>query len=241
MSTPEVSMIRRTTSSSGSPTVRAQHPQLGATAGRTARAPRASTPRRRASRARRRGRRSRRGRCRRRSRSAGRPGSRPPAAAPPARRAARRPSRRRSRGPIAQRGPVSRVSRAALAVTSLSRWRVATTSATSGSRISPDRPTISTGHVAGGEGVEHVGGVGVVAGEHADVGPLRPGLVGGARPRRPARRARRPGSSSTRVDDLALPGVGLGGQPDDLAGVLVVERLRRAGWRPRGCGGRSGG
>ena len=25
--------------------------------------------------------------------------------------------------------------------------------------------------------------------------------------------------------DVALPGVGLGGQPDDLAGVLVVERL----------------
>ena len=58
---------------------------------------------------------------------------------------ARRLSSRRSRGPIAQRGPVSRVSSAALAVTSWSRCRIATISATSGRRSSPDRPTISTG------------------------------------------------------------------------------------------------
>ena len=58
---------------------------------------------------------------------------------------ARSPSSLRSRGPIAQRGPVSRVSSEALAVTSLSRCRTATTSATSGSRSSPESPTISTG------------------------------------------------------------------------------------------------
>ena len=46
---------------------------------------------------------------------------------------------------MAHRGPVSSVSRDALAVTSLSRCRTATTSATSGSRRSPDSPTISTG------------------------------------------------------------------------------------------------
>ena len=67
------------------------------------------------------------------------------AAAAPAISAARRPAARRSRGPIAQRGPVSSVSTAVLAVTSWSSRSVATISATSGSRSSPDRPTISTG------------------------------------------------------------------------------------------------
>ena len=51
----------------------------------------------------------------------------------------------RSRGPIAQRGPVSRVRSEALEVTSCIRCRIATISATSGSRSSPLRPTISTG------------------------------------------------------------------------------------------------
>ncbi len=91
----------------------------------------------------------------------------------------------------------------------------------------PDQPGQADdldGHVTGRQGVEHVGRVGVVAGEHADVGPLGPGLVSGAdlvgqpgelvglgrqHPRR----------------HLSLTGVGLGGQADDLAGVLVVERL----------------
>ena len=46
----------------------------------------------------------------------------------------------------------------------------------------PDQPGEADdlhGHVARGERVEDVGGVRVVAGEHADVGPLRPGLVDG--------------------------------------------------------------
>ena len=64
---------------------------------------------------------------------------------PPASSRARRPSRARSRGPIAQRGPASSVSSAALAVTSWIKVRVATTSETSGSRSRPLRPTISTG------------------------------------------------------------------------------------------------
>ena len=34
---------------------------------------------------------------------------------------------------------------------------------------------------------------------------------------------------------------GLAAERRHLAGVLVVERLRPAGWRPRGCGGRSAG
>ena len=63
----------------------------------------------------------------------------------PASSAARSLSSRRSRGPIAQRGPVSSVSTAALAVTSWSSSSIATISATSGSLSRPESPTISTG------------------------------------------------------------------------------------------------
>ena len=80
-------------------------------------------------------------------------------------------------------------------------------------------------HVASGQGVEHVGGVRVVAGEHADVGPLRPGVVGRLDLVGQPGRARRPGSSSTRIATSPCPASGFGGQPDDLAGVPVVERL----------------
>ena len=82
------------------------------------------------------------------------------------------------------------------------------------------------GDVAGGERVEHVGGVGVVAGEHADVGPLRPDrrLVGGLD------LVGQPGELVGLGPEhpgghVALPRVGLGGEAHDLAGVLGVERL----------------
>ena len=142
-SMPVVSMIRRTRSRIGSPTCRPQPAQLGGEQGEPL--PRLGGVVQR-----------RPGRLERVAERGdlGRVGARrPPRRARPSRsleprprprcrraRAARRPSSARSRGPIAQRGPVSRVSSAALAVTSWSRVRVATTSATSGSRSSPWRP-----------------------------------------------------------------------------------------------------
>ena len=110
-------------------------------------APRASSRGRPGPPARRRARRSRSGRRPRRPRAAG-PATSAKLSPPgwlPASSRARRPSSARSRGPIAQRGPASRVSSAALAVTSWTRVSVATTSETSGSRSRPLRPTISTG------------------------------------------------------------------------------------------------
>ena len=144
----------------------------------------------------------------------------------PASEAARRPSSRRSRGPIAQRGPVSRVSSAALAVTSLSRWRVATTSATSGRRIRPERPTISTGtsravSASNTSAAWALSRVSTPTSDHfappsALVGGLdlvgQPGELVGLGPEHPG-------------GHVALPGVGLGGEAHDLAGVLGVERL----------------
>ena len=122
-------MIRRTRSSSGSPAWRAQRPQLGRRAARTARAPRGSTA-------------ASPGSSSASQSEATSVGSAPGDGCARAgsaiasgrsgvgvagqRRAARRPSSARSRGPIAQRGPVSRVSSAALAVRSCSRVRVAT-------------------------------------------------------------------------------------------------------------------
>ena len=94
----------------------------------------------------------------------------------------------------------------------------------------PDQPGQADdldGHVAGRQRVEHVGRVGVVAGEHADVGPLRPGVVGGADLVGQPGQLVGLGRQHPRRH-LSSTGVGLGGQPGnraDLAGVLVVERL----------------
>ena len=150
-----------------------------------------------------------------------------------------RPSSRRSRGPIAQRGPVSRVSSAALAVGSWSRCRIATTSATSGRRSRPESPTISTGTWAAGERVEDVLGVRVVAGQHADVGP-RPGLgVGGLdaldQPDQLVGLGlQRRRSSRARLGARAWPRAARPGRSGRRA-------ARRAGWRPRGCARRNAG
>ena len=93
-------------------------------------------------------------------------------AARPARSRARRPSRARSRGPIAHRGPVEQ-GRAA------SRWRVRSWTRVSvathlGHLGQPEQPLEADDldrDLARGQRVEHVGRVGVVAGQHADLAP----------------------------------------------------------------------
>ena len=107
-------MIRRTRSSSGSPACARSWRSSSASSANRCRASVGVGAGRRGRRARRRARRPRSGRRRRPPRSSSSPSarrrSRPRGSAPGQRRAARRPSSARSRGPIAQRGPVSRVS-----------------------------------------------------------------------------------------------------------------------------------
>ena len=138
----------------------------------------------------------------------------------PASSRARRPEQRQVARPIAQRGPASSVSSAALAVTSWTRVSVATTSATSGSRSSPLRPTISTG-ISRSTARRRPPPRGVVAGEDPDLLPARPGHRGAP------------------VDDpVGQPGqlvvVGLVHHRAHLAGAAAGLGLQRQQLRPGG-------
>ena len=92
-----------------------------------------------------------------------------------------------------------------------------------------------------GQRVEDLGGVRVVAGQHPDVGP-RPSaaVVRRAHRRRPARPAPRGGSRRRAVVTTPRARLGLG-----LERARRRRARRRAGWRggwpPRGSGGRSAG
>ncbi len=157
---------------------------------------------------------------RRPARPAGRRAWWPHGGPAPARSRARRPSRARSRRPIAQRGPASRVSRAALAVTSWIRVSVATTSATSGRRSSPFRPTISTGTSCAESASNDRGRVGVVAHQDADLPSStaprcgRPGRRGSRSPPSPARSSSSSQVSCTiaRTSPGSAPGLGSSGR-----------------------------
>ena len=127
---------------------------------------------------------------------------------------------RADRSPSAD--PVSSVSSAALAVTSCRRLRVATTSATSGSRSRPGQADDLDRDPSTGQRVEDLCGVGVVAGENADLRP-RGSPSGVVDRRRPASRAPRRRCSNTRAPTspgTASPGATRG----STCGELVVER-----------------
>ena len=160
----------------------------------------------------------------------------------PASSRARRPSSARSRGPIAQRGPASRVSSAALAVTSCTRVSVATTSDDLGQPEQALEADDLDRDLPVAQRVEDGGGVGVVAGEHADLAarPAPPSRAWRRRsPGRPARPARRRRSRARpRVPRRGRARLGLERQQ---LGAARRTARRRGGWRWRGSARRSAG
>ena len=154
----------------------------------------------------------------------------------PASSRARLPSSARSRGPMAHRGPVSRLSRSALAVRSCSSASVETTSETSGSRSSPDRPTISTG-ISARDSASKTSAAWLLSRVSTPIsrhcGSLIAGVAVGHLAREPlqllvVRRMDAPRARPRRPPSAA------GG-----AGRSAGSRGRAArptGWRPRGCG-----
>ena len=156
----------------------------------------------------------------------------------PARRRAGRAARR-SRGPIAHRGPVSRVSSAALAVRS---WSSVQGGDHLGDLGQPQQPVEADDldrDLALGQRVEDVGGVRVVAGQHADLAPRASRRVAWASRTWSASQAssrRRSRARAARTSPASAPRLGSSGAPRRSCGVaaarpgaLATSRMRRVG------------
>ena len=147
---------------------------------------------------------------------------------------------RRSRGPIAQRGPVSRVSSDGVGGHVVQQVQHRDHLGHLGQPQQPAQADDLDRDPGAGQRVEDLLGVRVVAGQHPDVGPGRRRsscaavTASASAAELVARGSRRPPSSTSPV---GASGLGSSGRP----ARARHRAARRAGWRPRGSAGRSGG